>query len=51
MITVLLADDQAMIRQAFAALLQLESDIDVVGQAANASGVVEVARRTSPTSS
>ena len=32
MITVLLADDQAMIRQAFSALLGLEPDIDVVGQ-------------------
>ncbi len=33
MITVLLADDQAMIRQAFSALLQLEPDLRVVGQA------------------
>ena len=33
MITVLLADDQAMIRQAFSALLQLEPDLEVVGQA------------------
>ncbi|MFT4166516.1 MAG: response regulator transcription factor [Microlunatus sp.] len=32
MITVLLADDQAMIRQAFSVLLGLESDIEVVGQ-------------------
>jgi two-component system response regulator DesR len=48
MISVLLADDQALIRQAFAALLQLESDIDVVGQAASASAVVELARQTHP---
>lgn len=33
MITVLLADDQVMIRQAFSALLQLEPDFEVVGQA------------------
>jgi two-component system response regulator DesR len=48
MISVLLADDQALIRQAFAALLQLESDIKVVGQAASASAVVELARQTHP---
>jgi two-component system response regulator DesR len=48
MISVLLADDQALIRQAFAALLQLESDIEVVGQAASASAVVELARQTHP---
>ena len=42
MITVLLADDQAMIRQAFTALLQLEADIRVVGQA----GDVATGRRS-----
>lgn len=42
MITVLLADDQAMIRQAFSALLGLEPDIDVVGQAGD---VVETIRK------
>jgi two-component system response regulator DesR len=47
-ISVLLADDQALIRQAFAALLQLENDIEVVGQAASASAVVELARQTHP---
>lgn len=47
-ITVLLVDDQAMIRQAFAALLQLEPDITVVGQAANAHTAVELARQTRP---
>ena len=36
MISVLLVDDQALIRQAFAALLELESDLTVVGQAADA---------------
>ncbi|HEU5484778.1 MAG TPA: response regulator transcription factor [Microlunatus sp.] len=42
MITVLLADDQAMIRQALGALLQLETDIDVVGQTGE---VTETVRR------
>jgi two-component system response regulator DesR len=35
MISVLLAEDQAMVRGALAALLRLESDIDVVGSAAD----------------
>ncbi|HET8941592.1 MAG TPA: response regulator transcription factor [Rudaea sp.] len=35
MIRVLLAEDQAMVRGALSALLQLESDIDVVGGAAD----------------
>ncbi|HEY5821139.1 MAG TPA: response regulator transcription factor [Propionibacteriaceae bacterium] len=48
MINVLLADDQALIRQAFAALLQLEPDITVVGQAADAAAAVELARSRQP---
>lgn len=48
MITVLLADDQALIRQAFTALLQLESDITVVGQARDAPTVIELAARHRP---
>ena len=39
-ISVLLVDDQALIRQAFAALLDLESDLTVVGQAADADTAV-----------
>lgn len=35
MIRVLIAEDQAMVRGALAALLRLESDIDVVGEAAD----------------
>ena len=46
MITVLLADDQAMIRQAFSALLQLEADIRVVGQAGD---VAETVRKVDET--
>ena len=45
-ITVLLADDQAMIRQAFKALLQLEADIDVVAQAGD---VAETVRKVAET--
>ena len=45
-ITVLLADDQAMIRQAFTALLQLEADIRVVGQAGD---VAETVRKVDET--
>ncbi len=48
MINVLLVDDQALIRQAFAALLQLEPDITVVGQAADAGAAIELARQTQP---
>lgn len=40
MISVLLVDDQALIRQAFAALLELESDLTVIGQAADAATAV-----------
>ena len=48
MIRVLLADDQAMIRQAFTALLQLEPDIEVVGQAADGAAVVALAAERAP---
>jgi len=48
MITVLVADDQAMLRQAFAVLLDLESDLAVVGQAATTAEVVAEAVRLVP---
>ena len=48
MIRVLLADDQAMIRQAFSALLQLEPDIEVVAQAADGAAAVALAARHVP---
>jgi two-component system, NarL family, response regulator DesR len=35
MIRVLLAEDQAMVRGALSALLRLESDLDVIGTAAD----------------
>lgn len=47
-ITVLLADDQAMIRQAFTALLQLEPDLRVVGQAGDVAETVRLVAETGP---
>ena len=44
-IRVLLAEDQAMVREALAALLGLEGDIDVVAQVARGDEVVAAARR------
>jgi len=48
MIRVLLAEDQAMVRGALAALLNLEKDIEVVAEAARGDEVVEVALSTQP---
>ena len=48
MITVLLADDQALVRQALAALLALEPDIEIVGQAADAAAAVALAAERRP---
>ena len=48
MITVLLADDQALIRQALAALLALEPDIEIVGQAADAAAAVALVAERQP---
>ncbi len=47
-ITVLLADDQALVRSGFKALLDAEDDIAVVGEAANGAEAVERARATRP---
>lgn len=47
-IRVLLADDQAMVRGALAALLELEHDLEVVGQVGRGDEVVAAARHTSP---
>lgn len=44
----LLADDQALVRQALAALLDLEPDLEVVGQAADAATAVRVAAERQP---
>mgnify|MGYP000860912523 CR=1 FL=1 len=48
MIRVLLADDQAMIRSALAALLSLEADLEVVGEAGTSAEAVDQAARTHP---
>ena len=48
MIRIVVADDQALIRQAFARLLDLESDLTVVGQARTADEAVTVAVDTVP---
>jgi two-component system response regulator DesR len=48
LIRVLIAEDQAMIRGALAALLATEEDIDVVAQVERGDKVVESALKTSP---
>lgn len=48
MIRVLLADDQAMVRGALAALLGLEPDIEVVAQVGRGDEVVDAARSSIP---
>lgn len=47
-IGVLLADDQALVRGALAALLNLEPDIDVVAEVGRGDEVLAAARRTGP---
>ena len=47
-IRVLLADDQALVRGALAAMLGLEADIEVVAQVGSGAEVVPAARRTAP---
>lgn len=48
MIRVMLADDQAMVRGALAALLKLEGDIDVVAQVGRGDEVLDAAREHRP---
>ncbi len=48
MISVLLAEDQAMVRGALAALLKLESDLDVVGSVADGEAAWKEAQRLRP---
>jgi len=48
MIRVLIADDEAMIRSALAALLCLEDDIDVIGECADGLEAVAMAEKLQP---
>ena len=47
-IRLLIADDQALIRQAFAALLELESDMTVVAQVSRGDQVLDAVRAHTP---
>ena len=48
MIRVLIAEDQTLLRGAIAALLSLEKDIEVVGQASDGLEALELAKKHSP---
>ncbi len=48
MINVLLADDQALVRAGFRALLDAQTDVHVVGEATDGAAAVELARRRQP---
>jgi DNA-binding NarL/FixJ family response regulator len=47
-VSVLVADDEALLRTAFAALIEAEEDLRVAGEAADGRQAVELARRLSP---
>ena len=44
-VRVLVADDQALVRAGFVALLAAQEDVDVVAEAADGEQAVELARR------
>jgi len=47
-ISVLIADDQALVRAGFRMILEVENDIEVVGEAADGRAAVQEARRLDP---
>ena len=47
-ISVLLADDQSLLRRGFRMILEAEGDITVVGEAGDGAGAVDLARRYTP---
>lgn len=48
MISVLVADDQALVRAGFRAILEVQDDLEVVGEAENGAEAVELARKLCP---
>jgi RNA polymerase sigma factor (sigma-70 family) len=48
MIRVVVVDDQALVRDGFRTMLELDGDIDVVGEAADGQAAVDVVQRTRP---
>jgi YesN/AraC family two-component response regulator len=48
MITLLLVDDQKLIRQGLKALLELEADLQVVGEAENGQIAIECVAKLQP---
>ncbi|MTJ51106.1 response regulator transcription factor [Dolichospermum sp. UHCC 0259] len=48
MITVLLVDDQSLIRQGLRALLELEIDIEIVGEAENGQTAINLVKKLQP---
>jgi DNA-binding NarL/FixJ family response regulator len=47
-VSVLIADDQALVRAGFRAILELQPDLNVVGEAVDGRDAVELARRRRP---